>query len=108
MLMNMHYPVIDLKKTGENIKRLREARCISVADLQYFLGLASPQAIYLWQRGINLPTVDHLYALSRLFKVSMNDILVPQKSSDDGNANAPKIRKMQLSMAKPAIAMVAM
>lgn len=77
MLMNMPYPVIDLKKTGENIKRLREARCISVVDLQYFLGLASPQAIYYWQRGVNLPTVDHLYALSRLFKVSMNDILVP-------------------------------
>ena len=108
MLMNMPYPVIDLKKTGENIKRLREARCISVVDLQYFLGLASPQAIYYWQRGINLPTVDHLYALSRLFKVSMNDILVPQKSSDDGNANTPKIRTMQLSMAKPAIAMAVM
>ena len=108
MLMNMPYPVIDLKKTGENIKRLREARCISVVDLQYFLGLASPQAIYLWQRGINLPTVDHLYALSRLFKVSMNDILVPQESSDSGNANAPKVRSMQLSMAKPANPMVAM
>ena len=108
MLMNMPYPVIDLKKTGENIKRLREARCISVVDLQYFLGLASPQAIYYWQRGINLPTVDHLYALSRLFKVSMDDILVPQEIIDDGNANAPKVRRMQLSMAKPAIAMVAM
>lgn len=108
MLMNMPYPVIDLKKTGENIKRLREARCISVVDLQYFLGLASPQAIYYWQRGVNLPTVDHLYALSRLFKVSMNDILVPQEIIDDDNANAPKVRRMQLSMAKPAIAMAAM
>lgn len=108
MLMNMPYPVIDLKKTGENIKRLREARCISVVDLQYFLGLASPQAIYYWQRGVNLPTVDHLYALSRLFKVSMNDILVPQESSDSSNANAPKVRRMQLSMAKPAIPMAVM
>lgn len=108
MLMNMPYPVIDLKKTGENIKRLREARCISVVDLQYFLGLASPQAIYYWQRGVNLPTVDHLYALSRLFKVSMDDILVPQESSDSGNANAPKVRTMQLSTKKAAIAMVAM
>ena len=108
MLMNMPYPVIDLKKTGENIKRLREARCISVVDLQHFLGLASPQAIYYWQRGVNLPTVDHLYALSRLFKVSMNDILVPQEAIDGGNANAPKVSRMQLSMKKPAIAMVAM
>jgi len=79
-----------------------------VVDLQYFLGLASPQAIYYWQRGVNLPTVDHLYALSRLFKVSMDDILVPQESSDSGNANAPKVRTMQLSTKKAAIAMVAM
>lgn len=106
MLMNMPYPVIDLKKTGENIKRLREARCISVVDLQYFLGLASPQAIYYWQRGINLPTVDHLYALSRLFKVSMDDILIPQEAI--AKAKVPKVRTMQLSMAKPAIAIVAM
>lgn len=108
MLMNMPYPVIDLKKTGENIKRLREARCISVVDLQYFLGLASPQAIYYWQRGVNLPTVDHLYALSRLFKVSMNDILVPQETCNSNNANTPKARRKQLSMAKPTIAMAAM
>ena len=38
----------------------------------------------------------------------MNDILVPQEAIDGGNANAPKVRRMQLSMAKPAIAMVAM
>lgn len=106
--MNMPYPVIDLKKTGENIKRLREARCISVVDLQYFLGLASPQAIYLWQRGVNLPTVDHLYALSRLFKVPMNDILVPKETCNSNNANAPKVRRKQFSMAKPTIAMAAM
>lgn len=108
MLMNIPYPVIDLKKTGENIKRLREARCISVVDLQYFLGLASPQAIYLWQRGVNLPTVDHLCALSRLFKVSMNDILVLQETSDSGNANSSEIRRKQMFMATPVIAMAAL
>lgn len=108
MPTNIPYPIIDMKKTGENIKHLRESRCISVVDLQYFLGLASPQAVYLWQRGINLPTVDHLCAMSHAFNVPMNDILVPQEAIDGGNANAPKVRRMQLSMAKPAIAMAVM
>ena len=76
MEITIPYPTIDVEKTGQNIKRLRENYNISVADLQIFLGLASTQAIYLWQRGINLPTADHLCALSHLFGVSMNDILI--------------------------------
>ena len=38
--------------------------------------LESPQAVYCWQRGRNLPSVDNLYAISKLWGVSMNDILV--------------------------------
>lgn len=70
------YPVIDMVRTGENIKRLREERNISVTEIQIFLGLTNPQAVYQWQKGISLPTVDHLCALSHLFELSMNDILV--------------------------------
>ena len=76
MAITITYPVIDMKMTGKNIKRLREEHNISVIDLQVFLGLTSPQAIYQWQRGVSLPTVDHLCALSHLFGVSMNDVLV--------------------------------
>ena len=76
MEITIPYPTIDVEKTGQNIKRLRENYNISVADLQIFLGLASTQAIYLWQRGVTLPAVDNLCALSHLFGVSMNDILV--------------------------------
>ena len=76
MSKNIPYPVIDMYKTGENIKHLREERNISVSALQEYLGLASSQAIYNWQRGTCLPTVDHLCALSRLFNVPMEDILI--------------------------------
>ena len=70
------YPVSDVKKTGENIRTLRIERGITVAEVQHYLGLSEPQAIYQWQRGHNLPSVDHLCALSRLFEVSIDDILV--------------------------------
>lgn len=39
------------------------------------MGLESVQAIYKWQRGDSLPTVDNLYALSALFQTSVDDIL---------------------------------
>ena len=35
-----------------------------------------PQAIYKWQHGECLPTVDNLLALARLLRVSMEDLLV--------------------------------
>ena len=70
------FPVIDLPATGANIRRLRQTKGLSVRDLQQFFGLEEPQAIYKWQRGQSLPTVDNLYALSTLLDVSMNDILV--------------------------------
>lgn len=72
----MNYPVIDLNATGSNIKKLRRREGFSVAELQSFFGFEHPNAIYKWQKGESLPTVDNLLALSVLFKVSMNEILV--------------------------------
>ena len=75
MEITIPYPVINIPMTGKNIKRLREEHNISVLELQAFLSLASTQAIYQWERGISLPTVDNLCALSLAFGVSMNEIL---------------------------------
>lgn len=76
--MSVHpFPVIDLSATGANILRLRRARGLSVRDLQRYFGFEEPQAIYKWQRGKSLPSVDNLYALSILLDVPMNEILVP-------------------------------
>jgi transcriptional regulator with XRE-family HTH domain len=67
---------IDLIATGKNIIRLRKAHGLTVRQLQLYFGFEEPQAIYKWQQGKSLPSVDNLYALSRLLGVSMNEILV--------------------------------
>ena len=77
------YPSIDLKATGRNIARLRKERGLSVKQLQAYFGFEDPQAIYRWQWGKNLPSVDNLYALSALFEVPMNEILVSSKPKLD-------------------------
>ena len=74
------YPVIDLAATGENIRRLRIARGLTVRDLQKYFGFEEPQAIYKWQRGQSLPTVDNLYALGNLLGITMDEILVPVRN----------------------------
>ena len=71
------FPVIDLAATGSNIRRLRISRGLTVRDLQNYFGFAEPRAIYKWQKGECLPTVDNLYALGILFGVPMDSILVP-------------------------------
>ena len=71
----MQIPVVNLKQTGQNICLLRERSGISVKELQGLLGFATPQAIYKWQHGDSLPTVDNLVALSAIFSVPIDTIL---------------------------------
>ena len=75
------FPVIDMAATGQNIRRLRVERGLSVRDIQAYYGFEEPQAIYKWQRGESLPSVDNLYALGNLFDVPMDQILVPTAST---------------------------
>ena len=68
--------VVDMKGTGLNIKRLRERNGIPVRELQGMLGIATPQAVYKWQRGETLPSVENLAALAYILGVDIEDILV--------------------------------
>ena len=77
--MSTRFPVIDPIATGENIVRLRSERGLSVRDLQEYFGFEEPRAIYKWQRGQTLPSVDNLFALGALLQVSLDEILVPAK-----------------------------
>ena len=72
----MNVPVIDMARTGANIANLRRAAGLSVHDLLIAFGLNSPQAIYKWQTGRALPTVDNLIVLASLLKVRIDDILI--------------------------------
>lgn len=81
MYMVNAFPSIDLEKTGKRIETVRKNRGLSVRDIQDYFGFEYPQAVYKWQRGESLPTVDNLFALSRLLRVSMEDLLVTRNES---------------------------
>ena len=69
-------PAIDMVATGRNIVRLREAAGLSVKDLQDIFGFATPQAIYKWQHGTAMPTLDNLVVLAAVLEVTMDEIIV--------------------------------
>jgi transcriptional regulator with XRE-family HTH domain len=69
-------PAIDMVATGRNIQAMRKAAGISVRDLQDVFGFGTPQAIYKWQRGTAMPTIDNLVVLAAVLQVKIDDIIV--------------------------------
>jgi len=74
--MIKNIPVIDMTGTGKNIVRLRREAGLSVRELQAVFGFSTPQAIYKWQHGEALPTLDNLVILASVLEVTVDEILV--------------------------------
>ena len=72
----MNPPTIDMVKTGENIIKLRKENGLSVKNLQDYFGFATPQAVYKWQQGLSMPSLDNLVLLASIFNVRIDDILI--------------------------------
>ena len=75
-------PTIDMVKTGQNIAALRAKSGYSVKDLQDTFGFSTPQAIYKWQQGAAMPTIDNLVILAAVFGVKIDDILIFAEPAD--------------------------
>ena len=75
------YPGLDLKQSGLLLRYQIRKSGYSVRDIQDYLVLSCPQPVYRWFQGKALPSVDHLYALSRLLGVHMEDLLAGSQES---------------------------
>ena len=53
-----------------------EEEMFTVRDLQDIFGFATPQAIYKWQHGTAMPTIDNLVVLAAVLDVPMDEIIV--------------------------------
>ena len=78
------FPVIDVPATSKNLKMLRVSRGISVASIQQLLEMQNPQSIYTWEDSQSkyLPRLDNLVVLSRIYKVSIDDLIVLRESEE--------------------------
>lgn len=70
-----NYPVIRLDLTGKRLKELRIEHDIKVPRLCNQLGI-SAQAVYKWERGDALPTIDNLLILSRIYDEDILNLIV--------------------------------
>ena len=69
------FPLINKRETGVNLRRIMDMRGITPKDVQEYLGLGCVQSVYRWIDGVNMPTIDNLYALSELFQVPIDAIV---------------------------------
>ena len=73
------YTNIDMIKTGKRIESAIKEAGFDVKTIQGYLHLSCPQPIYRWFKGKVLPSIDHLYVLSGLLGVHMEELLVPKR-----------------------------
>jgi len=69
------FPLINKRETGVNLRRIMDMRGVTPKDVQEYLGLGCVQSVYRWTDGINMPTIDNLYALSELLQVPIDAIV---------------------------------
>ena len=74
-------PVIDMTATGINITRMRINAGLTVKDVQDVFGFSTPQAIYKWQRGEAMPTIDNLVILASVFDTTMDAIVIRNQNA---------------------------
>ena len=72
----MQYPVLNKRRIAERIKLFMFCNCLKPTDIQKYLGLTCVQTVYRWLDGINIPSIDNFYALSQLFGIKVDDMLV--------------------------------
>ena len=71
-------PVINMDQTGKQIAELRKNANLTVNEIKEALALTTVNAVYNWQRGQTLPTLDNLVALAALFGCTINDIVITE------------------------------
>ena len=74
------YPNIDMQRTGRKLKHMLESAGYTPRIIQDYLHLSCVQPIYRWYKGKILPSVDHLFMLSELLNVHMEDLLVKKNA----------------------------
>jgi transcriptional regulator with XRE-family HTH domain len=67
-------PRIDIKATGENIKRLMDETGTTKEDIVTCCGVTI-QTVYSWLSGRRFPSADNLVVLSWIFGCKVDDII---------------------------------
>lgn len=75
-MSKINKPVINVAATASKIKELRIRSGYSVRTIQSVFEFSSAEAIYSWEKGKYLPSIDNLVVLASIYKVTVDDIIM--------------------------------
>ena len=84
VVIEMKKKLINPLKIGKNLKRCVDQMGYKVKDIQEYLCLECPQPIYRLFKGSTYHSIHHLYDLSFLFGVSMNELIEEDERKEWG------------------------
>lgn len=102
----MPLTTINMKLTGKRIEELMSQSGLTVKKLQETLkelqesnetnDPISIQAIYKWQKGRSLPSIDNLVILSEIFHVPIDQIIIRNSTQEGIYRNGSDIAIKQI------------
>lgn len=89
-------PIIDKKKTGCRLSYYMKINGLTPKDIQQYLSLSCVQTVYRWMEGSNIPTIDHLYALSQLFQVQIDHMIAGNREPETHQSRMQQAERLQI------------
>ena len=75
-MCKINKPVINVAATAAKIKECRIRAGYSVREIQNILSFSSPEAVYAYEKGKYLPTIDNMIILADIYGVTVDDFIV--------------------------------
>ncbi len=87
-------PAIDQKATGRQIRKILKLRGFTVQDVKDRLMLGCVQSVYHWLDGQSLPSLDNLYALSKMLGVPMDRLIIGTEDYEKTKPSKEKLKHL--------------
>lgn len=75
-MYKINKPVIDVAATAANIKACRIRAGYKVREIQNIFNFSTSEAIYSWERGNYLPSIDNLIVIASVYGVTIDKLII--------------------------------
>ena len=99
-MCKINRPVINVAATAAKIKECRIRAGYSVREIQNIFRFSSPEAIYAWEKGKYIPSIDNMIIIASVYGVTIDEIIVRDVIEVDCEFTIKETRKTDDSRPK--------
>lgn len=91
-MCKINKPIIDVAATAANIKACRIRAGYTVREIQNIFNFSSPEAIYAWEKGKYLPTIDNMVVIASVYGVTIDKIVITKTVEVEVETNIREVK----------------